>query len=186
MIFKFDGIMSHIPILDYAFSIIDPKEVLEFGTGDFSTKYFVERGCVLTSIESQSEEWFHKAQSINPNSIYLPDPKIVLNYAERLKKKWDLIFIDNDLESRWQLIDRLQKNTDTIISHDSEQSQYNFHSCSLEPGWVMFDMVLFRPWSIVVTKNEKIIEGFKKKWPCWFYDTPADKNYLSRKGERAL
>lgn len=186
MIFKFDGIMSHIPVLDHIFKLKEPKEVLEFGTGDHSTRYFVQEGAVLTSIESQSEECFHKAQSINSNSIYLPNPDIVLNYANRLQKKWDLIFIDNNLELRWQLIDILQKNTDIIIAHDSEQAQYNYHSCTLQPGWVMFDMVLFRPWSLVITKNEDIINSFKKTWPCWFYDTPANKHYLSRKGEREL
>jgi len=178
--------MSHIPVLDRVFNTVNPKEVLEFGTGDFSTRYFVERGCVLTSIETQNEQWFDSSQKINPNSLYLPDHDQVLNYASRLSGKWDMIFVDNDVELRWQLLDRLQKNTDIIVSHDSEQSQYNFHAVTLQPGWVMFDMVLFRPWSLVITCNQAVIESFKKHWPCWFYDSPADKNYLSRSGEREL
>jgi hypothetical protein len=170
MILRFDGYGSHILVLGEICNNRPIKKVLEFGPGDYSTHFFVEtQKANLISIESGSIDWYHKAKEINPNTLWMPDTQEVLAWAERLEEQFDLIFVDTLNDIRWQLVNRLQKNTHFVVVHDTEQSQSCFHFCDLQKGFCYADFLLHRPWTGVFTDDKEMMDILIKKHPGCFY-----------------
>jgi hypothetical protein len=180
MIARFDGYGSHTPIMDTIFSNRSINTVLELGVGEFSTRYFIEDKKVkLTSIESQSEEWYEKTKAINPDIVWMPEKDRLFDWAYNLKDMFDLILIDNNNEYRWHLVDRLQKNTRYLILHDTEQSIYNYHLCTLKEGYSITDFVLYRPWVGLITDDIEMRDILGEQFPHIAYRNIADKFYVN-------
>ena len=182
MILRFDGYGSHALIIGEICGNRSIKKVLEFGPGDNSTRFFVDQKAKLLSIESGSLEWYNKAKIINPITLWMPDQAEVLTWAERLEESFDLILIDTLNELRWQLVNRLQKNTHYVVIHDTEQSNSSYHLADLKEGFVYADFVMHRPWTGVFTDDMEMLDILMKKHPSIFYknqDSFIDKFYIN-------
>lgn len=88
---------SHLPVLKLLYSIKPFKNVLEFGCGNYSTKYFLEVCDHVTSIENMSLEWFNKINSeitsskLNISYKYADESS---KWMKNNKQTYDLIFVD--------------------------------------------------------------------------------------------
>lgn len=85
--------------LDYLESIeLKRKEIFEWGSGS-STKYFMHRQSIITSVED-SKDWYSRQRTNFENSklirkyIFAPNKKKYINAINLKNIKYDLIFID--------------------------------------------------------------------------------------------
>jgi hypothetical protein len=168
---------SHVPILEKIFELVPTiKTVLEFGTGDYSTSFFMKRECKLLSVESQSYEWYEKMKQVNPNIKWIPDVKDLIDSSEILGD-FDLIFVDTIADLRWQLVEGLQNHTNIIVVHDSEQPFYQYNLIHLKPNFKYIDITLHRPWAGVFTDNDDLYEALEGAFPHRSVDYMSDKTY---------
>lgn len=122
---------THLPVLQEIFKTRKIKDVLEFGCGMFSTKFFVESGCNVTSIEMQHKEWFDKV------SAEFPDIKLYLALGPmawkgiKLFRRYDLIFVDGHGDSRPDCMMWAKDHTDLIIAHDTEDGYYKWERADM-------------------------------------------------------
>jgi hypothetical protein len=180
---KFDGYGSHIPILESVRSLIDYKSILEFGGGDFSTRYFMGiPGASVSTIESQNHDWYKKLLTINPNTLWIPDHSDVIQYLIELLsvKTYDILLLDTHQDLRYKLASIAKDYCRVIVLHDSETSLYKYHEIPvdcMEYHWA--DFVLHRPWTSILTRDISIIEHVSKQIPCIMYDDFSGKLYTA-------
>ena len=127
---------THIPILTYLLHNQKPKNILEYGGGEFSTSLFLDQETFpfvrqLTTVED-NKEWAEKL-----NNQFKGNPKWNLAYVNPTEKydlnlalnDFDLIFIDDCLlpEDRAKTVDFVLTNTTdtTVIVHDFEKRKLN-------------------------------------------------------------
>ena len=138
---QLDPYGSHIPTFDRIFAKNDIKTVLEFGGGDHSTPYFIEKGCTVHSIEMQSEEWYNHIIERNPTAIVelclgKDDWKNLFDGS--FNDHYDLIFVDGHLDSRPECANWAKDHTDIIVLHDTEAHCYGWNRLQLN-DWHKFE-----------------------------------------------
>ena len=115
---------THLPTFEQLFKYNDIKTVLEFGCGLYSTKFFKDMGCSLTSIEMQHEAWRDRVLGLLPDA----DIRLALGAMEwqklPLKDRYDLIFVDGHADSRPECLMWAKDHTDLIVAHDTEHNYY--------------------------------------------------------------
>ena len=180
MIVKFDGYGSHLLILDEIFKNRPIKKVLEFGPGSSSTPFFREEKKVeLVSIESESPEWYEKVKVFNPSVKWIATAPGLLGFADNLNERFDMVLVDTVNDLRWHLINRVQRVSNIIVAHDTEQSLLLYELGDLKEGFYYADFVLHRPWTGVYTNDLELMNILKRKHPYVSYDNfKRDKIYL--------
>jgi hypothetical protein len=119
MITETEGYESHLAVLD----TLPFKHVLEFGAGEHSTAFFIERAISVTSVETDPE-WLDWA-----TLKYLDADNLTLTRTRpKSLAKFDLVFIDDGQTSK-QRVETLtwvmsRKNRPMTVVHDAEVPEY--------------------------------------------------------------
>lgn len=145
-----DPTSTHLPILNRLLAEKKVKDVLEFGCGLFSTKLFIEKGCNVTSIEMQHEEWATKVKENLPkvDLILALGPMEWVKHVAQLKDRYDLIFVDGHGDSRPECMMWAKARTDLIVAHDTEHSYYCWDRADMD-GWKKTEYKDLTPWTTV-------------------------------------
>ena len=86
---------SHLPVLKAIYSFMPFKNVLEFGCGNYSTKFFAEVCERLISIENKDINWYNKIKNEIKEAEFIFKHGIeAIQIFERDAVIYDLIFID--------------------------------------------------------------------------------------------
>lgn len=151
---------THLPMLgyiwDWYFRGVGAR-VLEFGCGESSTKFFVERGCDVTSIEMQDVLWHDRIKAMFPGV----DMRLALGPDEwrklALGNSYDFIFIDGHILTRPECLNWAFGKAPLVAAHDTQASCY---------GWervmpVGYDILVFKSYGVTTTLF--IEEGYRIK-----------------------
>lgn len=142
---------SCIPILDFLITNFDIKSVLEFGAGDSSTLFFLNKDIKLITIENEGKwftEYYHHG----------------MNDANYLLQNFDMIFVDGDFD-RWRHINKAFNQTPIIVTHDTnvnDENTYNWHLIDMPSYFQRYDFIKEVPWTTIFSNNHKVIEAVKK------------------------
>jgi len=178
---RFDGYGSHIPVLETIRSITNFSNILEFGGGDFSTAYFMSiPEAKVTTIESQSQEWYEHLLTINPNTLWMPDHEEVLAYARSYNQPRDLVLLDTHQDLRYKLAPIVREYCDVVIMHDSETSLYKYDEIPIiGTEYLYADFVIHRPWTGVMSKDKLLLQKVLYQVPGLLYNDMEYKIYLA-------
>jgi hypothetical protein len=158
---KIDNYSTHLPLLEKIFSVMDkPKTVLEFGMGNFSTQFFIEKSENTISIEMQSEEWYNDMfKKFSSNSNW--SPHLYLGPETFMGFKFtsvDLCFVDGHGETRPECVNHMMNlNCPIIIAHDTETSSYGWDRVN-ENHYKRYDYKKLDVWTTVWTTNENLLK----------------------------
>ena len=164
------GYATHLPVLDFLLDEIQPKKVLEWGMGFYSTPLLIEKTKVqVCSIETASEEWYkkiHDKYSLSPNfSIRKKISKTgALEILSDIEEDWDLVFNDGDTYSRHIIAQAAQYWNTVIVSHDTQEKQYFYNAVLLREGWVWMDIKDYSVWTSVLCNRPKLLEILSRKF----------------------
>ena len=153
---------THLDVLRTIFSNVKIETVLEFGTGLYSTKFFVENSKKITSIEMQDEIWLNKVNESIKNENWTP----ILCLGELSFKNltynehYDLCFVDG--VNRAECINFMENKTDIIVAHDTEIGCMWYPHVNLSSDYLKFDYRKVVPNTTVWTKNKELIEILNK------------------------
>jgi hypothetical protein len=183
MIHQFDGYGSHIMILDCINKFKAINSVVEYGGGDFSTKFFkTDLGLSdVTTIETQDHDWYKHILEINSNTKWIPDHDEVMRYARANNKRVDMVFLDTHQNLRYKLVPIVSEYTDIIILHDSDTTLYNYHKIEMDwDKWAYADFVVYRPWTGVLCKRKSLLlHHLLCSIPGIVCDNMSDKMHIS-------
>lgn len=160
-----DGFGSHLPLLEEIFKLKKINSVLEFGMGDFSTDFFVNNCSDVTSIEMQTEEWFHKTYEkykdhANWKGVLCLGPQ---EFKTLSYKKIDLCFVDGHGDSRPDCINHMQTYSDIFVAHDTETFTYYWGRILFFKKMYSFQYTKFRPYTTVWSSDEEFINELRKR-----------------------
>jgi len=131
------GYGTHLELLKIIFRAFEIKSVVEFGMGNFSTLYFLFKGCSVMSIEMQDKEWYYRMKEKIDSPIWAPlyiqSPGDIyhINYPERI----DFAFIDGHQDNRPECINLMFGLAPLIAAHDYEYSGYGWERIERPPGY---------------------------------------------------
>ncbi len=113
----------------------------------------------------QDEEWFNRMKTENLKNTKLvlklgPDDGI--EYFNKKKTKYSMVFIDGHGGSRWSCINNSFDKTNIIVTHDTETSGYNWNLVKNHPDFIWLDIKNYNPWTSVITSDKKLIELLKE------------------------
>ena len=164
---------SHMPILMEFIELFKPQNVIEFGSGNYSTKLFLEKIKYPLSCEMSNRKWFAymQQQMKNINQEWVYEWCSYEEAKENIYKRelWDIGFVD-DGDMRAPLANDSFGNVDTIICHDSQASysdgiektdEYKlliFKKFPIEYGHNAGKDV--RPWTSLYTRNCDVFNYF--------------------------
>jgi predicted O-methyltransferase YrrM len=131
--FTVDPYSTHLPMLALLVAAYKPKQIVEFGPGNFSTELFLNSGAKVKSIEMQEPAWYqaikkkHAAQLKNDqldlNFALGADAFLALEYPDNI----DLAFIDGHAASRPETANLMfELNAKIIVVHDFEYKGYGW------------------------------------------------------------
>ena len=127
-----DPSATHLVTWDYVFSLYNIKSVLEFGCGLYSTPEFLRRGCTVTAIEMQNKGWAKRVKEAKP----VVDIKIAIGPLTwrklKLKKWYDLIFVDGHGDTRPECMEWAKDRTNLIVAHDTEHPYYQWARANMD------------------------------------------------------
>lgn len=159
---------THLEYLSEIFKIKGKvNSIIEFGTGNYSTRLLIENSNKCISIEMQSEDWFNQMiEKFLERKNWTPYLKLgPMEWTDLdLTECFDIGFVDGHGGSRPECINFLmRKGCPIILSHDTE-----------EPGY---------GWSRVIENNEyrKIIFKKYKNWTTLWTTDDDVYNYFIEK-----
>jgi hypothetical protein len=126
---------THVPILIGLSVLCQPKRIIEFGSGDFSTAMFLNRSLFPSTTEvlsfENNRQWFERIQSTFADSRL--DLRFVENDLSTVVSPacvlGDLIFIDDSMSARTRAetivaVARSCCRQVPVVIHDAEQWRY--------------------------------------------------------------
>lgn len=135
---------THLPTLSKTIELFKPKRIAEYGVGEFSTPLLRQSGALVHSYES-NPDWRKK----------FTNGGIVHDTYDGVPLIYDLVFVDHDLVSRNQAIER-HKNA-IIVVHDTEDQDYQFHLTLSNFRYVYTDVTLV-PWTTVASNHVDVTQ----------------------------
>lgn len=163
---------SHMPIQMELIKIYNPKSILELGVGYYSTKLYLDNSESLTSIESDSTDWFELMESHfnsypNWNHLMISGLDNIRDYLKG--NRWDLIFVDGD-EFRSEETNLSFECSDIIVCHDTQwyfRDKWNvpkdFYQIDFKNFGVSYGHIAGyseNPWTTLFVKNKDIYQHF--------------------------
>lgn len=163
---------THLELLEKIIEFKKISSVIEFGMGDNSTTFFIDKVSMLTSIEMQDEKWYNKiCELYKANPIWKPIKSIGPSEIFNLDyENVDLVFVDGHGETRAKCVNHMSKYSETIVAHDTEAEKvYKWSEVSL-PGYFEFTDRRNQPWTTVWSKDKSLIEFLEKEIdsPEWY------------------
>lgn len=145
---------THLPMLMTVVSHTKGP-ILEMGCGDYSSFILHEICRVdrrrLVSTEEKLD-WFKKFEHLRTDwhEFYLI--KDWASFALLDEAAWDVVFVDHAPGERRKFdIDRLRKNAQYLVVHDTEEAGYQYEPV-LQSFKYRFDYTAIRPWTSVVSE----------------------------------
>jgi len=112
-----DKFASHLPLLELLNVLSPYNNVLEFGCGLYSTKYFVEHCKKCLSIENKDEAWYQRIKNeIKGSNIVYHYGMEAVDWFKTTTDKYDLIFVDGIV--RQECISASFQRSPIIAVHD--------------------------------------------------------------------
>ncbi len=155
------GYATHLPILDFLLDTLQPKRVLEWGMGFYSTPLLIEKTKdTVLSIETVSSEWLEKIlEKYSSHKNFVGRMSNALEALPSVEKlEWDLIFNDGDSFSRHIIAQMAQYWNTVVVSHDTQEKQYFYQAIYLREGWVWMDIMDYSVWTSVLCNRPKLLE----------------------------
>lgn len=159
---------THIEFLDLIFEHKGKVDkIVEFGSGFFSTDFFIKKGKEVISIEMQSENWYNQVKSKFTDeinwTIYLSlGPLNFINLE--FYNDTDFSFVDGHGDSRPECINLMMtKNCPIIVSHDTEEPGYGWTRVKNEKNYQTLTFKKYQNWTTIWTTDEKLYEFLKEK-----------------------
>jgi hypothetical protein len=165
---------SHLPVLKMLYEIRPYNNVLEFGCGNYSTKYFVENCNHVTSIENMDEKWYDKIKN------EIKSDRFTISYAygfgavesfKKFRKNYDFIFVDGI--ERPECINASFEHSPVIAIHDVGMRAIKRGGLAkVLPKLVgnyykMFVVNLAMPNTTIFTNDDFIINSLRKNKNCY-------------------
>lgn len=157
MVSKLINGASHIPVLSFILNTFDIFNVLEFGMGIYSTRFFLFYEIELFSVETD-KIWLNKRY--NPDyanhHTFLYDIGTETNVfdAEVKNVNLDLIFIDGAKDSRVECTMKSLGKAPIIVQHDTEYTEYNWDAIILPPEYDRFTYKKHNLWTSIIVNTE--------------------------------
>lgn len=163
-----DNSSSHIPVLEGIPQIIPIKSVLELGSGEISTRLFLDKNGPykdLLHLESYEDNpnYAQEIQALFPimphNWVYHADGvAVALQISNVNLNDFDLCFIDDSssVESRVKTIKAIVSkfNTDClIVVHDTDYEQYLSACNAAFNNYLMYSICDVLPYTTLLYKN---------------------------------
>lgn len=137
---------SHLPVLDIIFKNTNVKSVFEYGSGLYSTRFFVDHAESVTTVEMNKIRWYQFAK----DNLELPNAQILylfkheaVDYFVSNGKNYDLVFVDGDRELRKDCVQGAMNRAPIIVVHDIDLTWRRY----IHRGWK----------DIIVPDNYRII-----------------------------
>ncbi len=144
------------------------KNIVEFGTGDYSTKLLIENGENVLSIEMQSADWYNKMVSnFKESKNWTPYLSLgPMNWVNiEFPKTIDLGFVDGHGDSRPECINFLMGlNCPIIVSHDTEEKGYGWERVNSENNYEKLTFTKYPNWTTVWSTDSELINFLKNKY----------------------
>jgi len=140
-----DNRAGHLPIFEKLLASFRIHSVLEFGMGNSSTPFFLERCGIVVSIEQDSQERYDRltAGQDKPNwePFFECNPARVFEHFEGRNRQFDLVFCDGAPETRYLVTNlAMRKNIPFIALHDGEEIwRYRWHLLDIPPAYYRFN-----------------------------------------------
>lgn len=144
-----DPYSTHLSLLGVLLAAYQPKQIVEFGPGNFSTELFLKSGAKVMSIEMQEPAWYkaikkkHAAQ-LKKNQLDLhlslgADAFLALEYPYHI----DLAFIDGHADSRPETANLMfEKKAGIVVVHDFEYKGYGWERMNVNAN--LYDTVTWK------------------------------------------
>lgn len=169
---KIDLYSTH---LEYFKTIFNFKgklnSIVEFGCGNYSTKFFTENSENTISIEMQSEEWYNKINNDFKNCDNLQLVKLIGPY-DFLNFKFpefiDLSFVDGHGSSRPECINLMMHlNCPIIVAHDTEEPGYQWYKVE-DNNYKKITFNKYTNWTTIWSTDNNLLDYLKNKHEKWF------------------
>lgn len=156
---------THMPMLE---ALVEFKKklgnVVEFGMGNYSTKFLLQHSEHLVSFEMQSSDWYQAMLrnvfeskcskcKIKWTPIWSLNDLHCYKLANQMFQEVDLVFVDGHQDTRPECANQFMNKAETIIMHDTEYD-YGWKRLKIE-GYYSFDFKKFSNWTTVLTKNQE-------------------------------
>lgn len=158
---------THIRMLENILKYKSINSVIEFGMGDNSTSFFIDKVDNLMSVEMQSLDWYNQIyEKYKERKNWTPILSLGANEIFKLEyKKADLIFVDGHHETRAECVNFMSKFSDIIVAHDTEaKTVYKWDNVNLSDYYEFCDRES-EPWTTIWTKDKELITFLKQNIP---------------------
>jgi hypothetical protein len=141
------------------------KNVVEFGTGNYSTKILIENSENALSIEMQSEDWYEKiVTNFKNNKNWTHELKLgPMSWVDvKFPDFIDLGFVDGHGESRPECINFLmQQKCPVIVTHDTEEPGYGWERVESNDLYNKLTFKKYTNWTTIWSLDIELINFFK-------------------------
>ena len=134
---KLEGYETHLPVLKWLLDNFTIQTALEIGAGKASTGFLYGRGVKLMSAEHDMQ-WIRNLKGIYPHVhwIFLEFPLTKESWSRLFRhRRFDLVFVDGQLESRVPAVQGAFHICDFIVAHDTEDARYGWDRINVPFGW---------------------------------------------------
>jgi hypothetical protein len=150
---------THWDVLQRALQEFGITSALEFGMGIYSTPLLVRYCERVVAIEMQDEEWYKKVektvQSPKLTLKLMIGPTVACEWFEAQNERFDLVFVDGHLDTRWRVVNAAFSKADIVVAHDTDSIAYGWDKVKLPGDWIWLDFRKYVPWtSVMVQKGE--------------------------------
>ena len=126
---EFNNYGSHFCVFEKIFENFEVNTVLEFGLGEYSTRFFASHCQAVTSVEQNSKEWYEKikreVESPKSQFVFEPDPAVVFEQFDANNQKPDLVFSDGSDLTRHTVANlAMKRDIRFVVLHDVEKIWY--------------------------------------------------------------
>ena len=157
--------------LEYLSDVFEFKgkinNIVEFGTGNYSTKLLIDNGINVISIEMQSENWYDIINKKFNECVNWKGLKLIGPYefiSAEYPDKIDMVFVDGHGDSRPDCINfMMQKKCPIIIAHDTEEEGYKWHRVSNNENYKKIQFTKYENWTTIWTTDEELYNFLNKK-----------------------
>ena len=139
------------------------NKIIEFGTGFFSTEFFINNGKEVTSIEMQSEDWYNQVKSKFEEKENWIIHKCLGPYTFMnldIYQNTDFCFVDGHGDSRPECINfMIENNCPIIVSHDTEENGYGWERVKNKENYKTHTFKKHKNWTTIWTSDNELYEN---------------------------
>jgi hypothetical protein len=162
------GYGSHLEILELVLMLCNPKRVLEFGMGKFSTPLLLDKDREVVSVEMQDKRWYEEMLKFCTNNditknwfpmncVTVDGNSDAINFF-LVKVKIDFAFVDGHGLTRPECVNKcIEAGVPVIMAHDTETNWYRWDRIKMVPPYRRFKYSVKRPNTDIFTTSKELI-----------------------------